>query len=343
MKIALIIFAVVLSVFSGCNDVSRKEKPIGKEKELLSKNKILLTVDFQQGQALEYRFVSSRVTKIDWEQTKDAPKSGKTDVSELSESMELVVAYTPIQVDPYGLTIVKAACKSVKVKRNQSRDYQAGTKDAVENLAGKTFTVTIGPTGKIEDYSQLEQLIQEIGKKAFREDSRHGRIKEPDMIDDFTATQWFLWDSISSIKDADKGVSKGQTWTSKLSIPTSMVLREARQVTYRLDEIRRGEKGALAMICSSYQHADTVPPGWPIPYSGRFQLSGPLGFLWMFSKGFKVTSLQGHGEELFNIDAGRIEQYNQQYQIQLEAVSTLLPGAKPQVTIDQKLTMELIE
>jgi hypothetical protein len=53
--------------------------------------------------------------------------------------------------------------------------------------------------------------------------------------------------------------------------------------------------------------------------------------------------LQGRGEELFNIDAGRTERYEQQYELQLNASLLLpLPGAKPKITINQTLTMELL-
>ena len=334
MKIRLIIFTgVILSIFAGCEPNARKENSI-------STNKILLTVDFKPGQTLEYKFISIRVTKIDWDPTKSASESADSTISEYPESMEMVVTYTPIQVDSYGFTTIKATCKSVEVTRSRN---PAGRKDAIENLQGESFTFTVGPTGQIEDRSQLKQLIQKIGKKAFREDDSQGRIKEPDMIDDVIATQWFLWDSVSSLESSAEGIEVGQTWKSKLSVPTSMVLRGARDVTYRLDEIRYSGKDRLAVIRSSYKDAKSTPRDWPIPYSGRFQLSGPLGFLWMFSKGFKVLSLQGQGEELFIIDAGRIEKYNQEYQVLLEALYTPLPGAKPQVTIEQKLSMQLIE
>jgi len=348
LKAALTIFiAIILSLFAGCKGPAREKGPIGEEKEPLSREKTLLTVDFQEGQTLEYRFVSSRTTTINWGPAKSTPNTNKSVVNKSSESMEMVVAYTPIQVDPYGLTTIKATCKSVKVTRRKGSSGRAGPsgagrKDAVESLAGKTFTFTVSPTGKIEDYSQLEQLIQDISKEAFRQDKRQGRVKEPDMIDDFIAAQWFLWDSVSSIEDPAEGVSVGQTWKSKLSVPTSMVLREARDVTYRLDEIRQSEKGQLAVIHSSYKHAESVPPGWPIAYSGKFQLSGPLGFIRMLSKDLNVLDLQGQGEELFNIDTGRIEQHHQKYQMQLEA-SMPLPGAKPRVTINQSLTMQLIK
>jgi hypothetical protein len=253
--------------------------------------------------------------------------------------MEMVISYTPLEVNPYGLTTIKAACNSVKVTRSKGQSGRAARKDAVENLAGKTFTFTVGPTGKMEDNSQLEKLIQEIGQKAFREDKGQVRVKEPDMINDFIASQWFLWDSVSSIKSTE-GLSIGQTWQSKLSVPTPMILRKARDVTYRLDEIRQSQQGQLAVIHSSYKLAESVPKGWPIPYSGRFEVAGPFGFY----INYEVLDLQGEGEELFNIDKGRIEQYNQQYQMQLKASLQLpLPGVNPRINIKQNLTMQLLE
>jgi hypothetical protein len=338
--------AIILTVFAGCRRSARRESSLGKEKESLRQKKTLLTVDFQQDNTLEYKFVSDRVTIIDWDPTKSISESAEGSVTKYPESMELVVAYTPIQVDPYGLTTIKACCKIAEVTRSIGPGkirLRRSRKDAVESLQGESFIFTVGPTGKIEDYSQLEQLIQKIGKEAFRQDSGEGRIKEPDMIEDFIACQWFLWDSVCSIANPAEGLSVDQIWKSKLSVPTSMLLRGARNVTYRLEEIRKSDKGPIAVIRSSYEDAKSIPRDWPITHTGRFQLSGPLGFLWMFSKGFKVLSLDGQGEELFNINAGRIEQYNQQYQVLLEAFSTPLPGAKPKVTIKQRLTMQLIE
>jgi len=320
LKAALTVLAiVVLSIFAGCNGIAA--------------DKQLLTVDFREGQTLQYKFISDRVTKVDWGQTKSTSESNSSNISEYHESMEMLIDYTPVEVNPYGPTTIKATCKSVKVARSKDLGGQAAGKDAVEHLAGKTFTFTVGPSGKIEDYSKLEQLIKEIGKKAFRQDNKQ-RIKEPDMIGDFIVTQWFLWDSVSSIEGPAEGISAGYSWSSKLSIPTSMVLREARDVTYRLDEIRQSDKGRLAVIRSSYGHAESIPRGLPVPYSGTFQLSGPLGFIRTFSRDLNVLDLQGQGEEIFNIDAGRTEQYNQQYRLQLEA-SLPLPGAKPRITINQ--------
>ena len=340
LKTAQIIFTVaVVSIIAGCNGTVGEKKSAKCDKQFL-------TVDFQQGQTLRYKFVSNRDIDVQWGPEKGKSKAGRGKVDKSNEYMEMVVAYQPIQVVPYGLTTIKATCESVKARRSSSR-ARGRQKDAVETLEGKSFTFTVGPTGRIEDYSQLDKLIHEVGERAFRsrgKTGRAGRVKEPDMISDFIASQWFLWDSVSSIEKAADGVCVGRTWKSKLSVPNTMVLRKARNVNYTLAEVRRTEKGRLAVIHSSYSPAKSVPSDWPpMPYSGTFQLSGPFGFLRMFGRGFNVRDLQGQGEELFNIDAGRTEQYNQNYQMQLEAASGSILGVKPRITIKQNLTMQLLE
>ncbi|MHC4106037.1 MAG: hypothetical protein ACYSR9_13930, partial [Planctomycetota bacterium] len=234
----------------------------------------------------------------------------------------------------YGLTKIEAACKSVTVTRSKGLH-----KDPAEYLTGRTYTFSVGPNGKIEDYSQLDKLLKEAGKKAFITKADGGRIKQADMISDFIASQWFLWDSVSSLENPSKGVAPGQTWISKLSIPSPMVMRKAREVTYKLNEIRHSEKGRQAVISSSYKLADSVPRSWPIPYSGSFQMKGTFGFL----SGYKLLALQGSGQELFNIEAGQTEQYNQQYEMEMESSIPMGIDVKPKITIKQNLTMKLLE
>ncbi len=329
MKSILVVLTVsLLTALAGCGPAGARKGPLGDGRELL-------TVDFEKGRTLRYKFVSSREITIGWDAPQTPTRPGARTGDKSSESMEVIVAYTPVEVDPYGLTTVEAKCRSVKVMRSKG-----SRRDAVRSLAGKTFMLTVGPTGKIEDYSQLDKLLKEIGEKAFRTDTNRGRIKDPDMIGDFVASQWFLWDAVSTIERPSEGVAVGQSWNSRLSIPTPMVMRKARDVVYTLDEIRPGEKGRLAVIKSSYKPADSVPQGWPIPYSGSFQMVGPFGFY----RNYRILSLQGQGEELFNIDAGRTERYEQQYKMELSASLLLpLPGANPKITINQNLTMELLE
>lgn len=339
MKTALIIFtAVALAFLAGCDGAAEKKEPLTGKIQPLQKGKELLTVDFDKDQSLRYRFISSRDIYVDWEPEKSSTKPGQSTVDKSTELFEIVVKYTPINIDPYGLTTIKATCESVKATRTKSTGRRPAGRDAVENLPGKTFTLTVNPAGKVEDKSTLDALIKQLGEKAFRPNSKMGRVKEPDMIADFIASQWFLWDSVSSIEKPAEGVSVGQSWISKLSVPTPMVMRKARDVTYTLDEIRTSPKGRLAVIGGTYTLSESVPADWPIPYTGSFKMPGTFGFL----RGYKVLGLKGKGQELFNLDTGRTEQYNQQYDMKLSASLMLNLGPSPQITINQKITMQLI-
>jgi len=343
LKTARTILAVlVIASFAGCKGALKVPQP-----PPLAEGKELFTVDFKEGRTLRYKFVSSRKVNLDWgyKEEKSKRRGGRSDESssaaQSSESMDLVMAYTPTQVNPYGLTTISAACESVNVKRTARQSSQLrDSKDAVKSLAGKTFNFTVRPDGKIDDFSQLDALIREIGEKAFVTRSGQGRIKEPDMIGDFVAAQWFMWDSVSSIEKPIEGVSVGQSWKSVLSVPAPMIMREARDVTYSLAQVRQTDKGRIAVIRSSYAHAESVPQGWPVPYTGSFQVSGPFGLLGRF----QIEQLKGQGEELFNLDAGRTEQYRQNYHLEVTAAMMwALPGVNPRITIDQTLTMQLLE
>ncbi|MHC4489208.1 MAG: hypothetical protein ACYSW7_08550, partial [Planctomycetota bacterium] len=63
MKTTLTILAAIfLGVIAGCEPTAKKER-------LSSEGKELLTVDFQQGQSLQYKFVSSREISVDMDST----------------------------------------------------------------------------------------------------------------------------------------------------------------------------------------------------------------------------------------------------------------------------------
>jgi len=328
LKTTLIIPTILIIIISlGCGSQNGIQKPF-------TKNKALLTVDWQDGQYLQYKFISKREITIDWDPSGRLTKAEKKPADKSVEETEIIVTYTPIEINPYGLTTIQATCKSVNVIRSKGPNT-----DAAEYLTGKTYNFTVNPTGKIADYSQLDKLLKEAGQKVFITKPDGSRIKQADMIADFVATQWFLWDSVSTLENPSKGVTPGQTWKSKLSIPTPMVMRKARDVTYKLNEIRPNEKGRLAVISSSYKLADSAPRTWPIPYSGRFQMKGTFGFL----SRYKILNLQGQGQELFNIDTGQTEQYSQQYQIQMESSIPMGIDVKPRITIKQNLTMELLK
>ena len=252
----------------------------------------------------------------------------------------MVFRYIPVEIKPYGLSTIRAKCESVRVKRNYGQSGRQA--DAVMHLKGESAELKVDSRGKIEDYSQLRELAYKLGEKAFRQNTSQGRIKEPDMIGDFIVTQWFLWDAVSNIKNPAEGVQEGQSWQSQVSVPLPMTFKAARDVTYRLAEIRQSEKGRLAVIRSSYSAADSVAGNWPLPYSGPFRMSGQFGFF----RNYKILDLKGSGELIFNIDEGRIETDRQNYSVQLKAFFPMPIGdgrkVNPYINIKQRITMEYL-
>jgi hypothetical protein len=301
-------------------------------------SRTLLTVDFQKGQTLKYLFTSRRTSNVDWGQGQKMTRGGGR-VNQFIDTMRLIVSYTPTDVDPYGVTTIKALCEQARAQHDESIRNQSQP-DAVQSLSGKTWTFTVDATGRIVDGNELRDIIRQAGKKAFRADTSRGLIKEPDMIYDFIASQWFLWDSISSIKRPLEGVHVGQQWKSRLSVPAPMFLFTGRDVNYTLAAIRQEPNdGKVAVINSTYSPFYPTPPEWPLPYTERFMMSGTFGFL----REYKVLDLKGSGREFFNIDEGRIEHSNQQWTMHISSSLPLEIGPKPQITIEQTLTMELIE
>jgi hypothetical protein len=325
----VIVAVLIVGVLGGCAPAQKPASVPGKT---------LLTVDFRQGQTLKYRFLSSREVAIDWGQMRGESAAGKSKIDKSQESLELVVSYTPVEVNLYGLTTIKAVCESAKVTRTAQSSRQQAQPDAAESFAGKSWTITIDATGKMIDRSKIYDVIRQAGQQAFRADRSKGLVKEPDMIYDFIASQWFLWDSISSIKNPSQGVAVGDQWQSVLSVPASMILFAARDVNYQVAEIRRDSNNLVAVIDSSYRLRYPSPSDWPVPYTEVFQMSGTFGFL----RGYKMLDLNGQGQEIFNIDAGRIEKDTQKYTTHVQASLPMGLGITPQITIDQTLSMELL-
>jgi hypothetical protein len=321
IKVLSIIFAGILLI-AGCAG-----KP-----EVSKENRIFLTVEFQQAKPLRYRFVSTRQIETIFEDNTIPENDRKTTYS---ESLETVIAYKPIKIETYGLSEIEATIESVN-----ANPIMGGTgKDATANLSGKSFRLVVGPTGKIEDRKELVEIMKQAAQTAFRPKRDTDRIKNPDMISDFMATQMFLWDSISSIKEPRKGITLDQNWQSELSIPSPVLalFYSGRDVVYKLTEIRDTNDGKIAVISSEYTPSKTPVPNWFSPYEGDFMLAGPFGLY----VNCTIAELGGKGTELFNIDQGKSISYRQDYQVAINSMMSLIP-IKVKINIKQQLSMQLL-
>jgi len=299
----------------------------------------LLSVDFSEGTVLRYKLVSARDVEVNLDSTGSALKGDKSKPQKMSEKVVFVIAYKPVEFDPYGLSTIEGRCESAKVTRT-SLVRKSSARDAAESLAGESFTFRITPAGRIKDYTDLKALVRRLGEGAFASKTgRQGRIKNPDMITDFSFLQWHLWDSIASIEDAVAGVEPGQSWKAKQFIPLPMPIPAARETTYTLAEVEETDSGRKAVITSSYKLSDSCVKNWPKPYKGKFNMKGMFGFL----RKFKFRSLEGAGRQIFNIDTGTLESEEQHYKVHIDAGFMMpLGDTVPTITVDQKVSIKLL-
>ena len=106
--------------------------------------RVFLTVDFQPGQTLRYKFTSKKNIAVDWDPNAAA---NANHVQEQSETFEMIVAYTPVEVDPYGVSTVRATVESVRAVRSGGPSARNFGTDAVESAQGKSFTLKVDPRG----------------------------------------------------------------------------------------------------------------------------------------------------------------------------------------------------
>jgi hypothetical protein len=298
-----------------------------------------LLVSFEENVPVTYRFKSARTTQID---LTGGDETKKKRPQTMKESIEMVITYLPIEVDPFGLTTIEATCESVKVSRS-SMSGRTAARDAMEQMKGKTFTFQLSPTGQIAEYTDMERLLREIGAKAFDTSKKSQRIKNPDMTSDFIAMQWYLWDSVATIEEPLDGLATGNSWQASQFIPWSVPIPNppARLTTYTLDSFENVvDQPQRAVIKSSYEVTKLSLDQYPKPYEGAFQMRGLMGFL----RGYQFQSLEGSGTQTFNMDNGHIESDKQQYKLIVNA-SFMLPlgDSLPLLTIDQTIEINKIE
>ena len=322
--------------FVGCQGQQSTAKSAG------FKGPVLLAVDFKPDVPLKYKFVCERQTALNLDPSGHSRKgTGSGKVQNTTERLEMEIVYKPVEVNPYGYSIIEATCNFANVTRSSSSGRSQSRPDAVKSVAGKSFTLKITPTGKVADYSSLETLIKELGQNAFDGDVKRGRIKNPDMIMDFVATQWSIWDSVSSIKNPLKGLKKNRTWDSKLLAPMPFISKVGRDVKYKLAGVIESNDVYFAEITSSYSLSESPPAGIIMPYTGSFQMKGTFGFL----QGYKILSLEGTGRQLYDIEKGLIKSDTQQYKAKVSASIFGLgrDTLEPNIEIDQTITMTLVE
>jgi hypothetical protein len=339
LAICMLCGAVVLGL-SGCGG-----KAVNKAAKAAGEN--LLSVDFQPGKTLHYKLVSDRHIELNFDPKGVYGKKDQGQIQNSSEYMEITESLKPLKVDENGFTIVELTFDNVVVRRSMIAGKESSTKDAVNSLQGKKVQFTVTASGLITDHSQLDALIKSLTDAAFNNRPEHS-VKAPDMIQDFTALQWFMWDAVSSRENPSEPVKVGQSWKSMLPTPLPWPTKVTRETTYQVDSIKESNdpnKSRVAEMSSTYILGKTMAPAtWPFPYSGSFQMQGVFGFL----HGYNLTSLSGGDTMLYSITDGKLINHKAEFQSVTTAQMPFPLGAgseqaTPEMKIKQVLSTTLIK
>lgn len=301
-----------------------------------------LLVDFPTDKPLTYKMTSQRKTEI--RLTADKPEREQSHM--VNESLELVMEYRSVESNPFGLSTIEARCVSAKVQRDSLRGTTPSKNpDVAEDLTGKTFRFTISPAGRIEDYSEMDKLVKDLGAKSFVEGIKAPTaVKEPDMLLDFIAMQWYLWDCAATVKNPSSGVQFGKEWSAVQLLPLPMPIPVARQTTYRLAETPDPVAPKKAVIASSYALAgggDDAVPHWPKPFEGVFNLRGSL---FAVMRNYRFNTIEGSGTAVMNLEKGILESDQQQWKVGITAEFLLpLGNSLPLIAVDQKISIQRTE
>ncbi|AQQ70647.1 hypothetical protein SMSP2_01002 [Limihaloglobus sulfuriphilus] len=327
-SIIFIAAGLILAVLAGCSEpYSTPNKVMG--------------LNFEMNKPLKYRFVSSRNVDLTLSDQK------QKDTKEMTEQLEMVISYTPIEEDIYGDITVKAVCESSKVTKGSFSGSRQPGKDITESLAGREWTFKVNSLGQIRNFKGLNKLVEELGAATITKQATRN-VKDPDMIWDFVNTQWFIWDPIAGQADAGKDITPGATWKSTQIIPFAKLVPAERRIHYtyaQADEEADNIKisGVIEKLPVKFDDNKQPMPEvttLPKPYKVPHQMRGMFGFL----TNYRVDSLQGSLEAVYDAQSAVLRSCRQEYDMKMTA-SFMLPlgDSVPKLDVKQIIKMELIE
>lgn len=296
-----------------------------------------MALDFDAASPLRYRYVSSREVQI---VLTSGSAGKKEDSKRSSESIEMVFAIRPVDLNPYGLSTLEFTCESVQIKRSSFSGKASGS-DAMQSLQGRSYTLQVSPTGQMELTESFLNTLRLIGQNSFvdKPDSKQ-RIKDPDMILDWLFFHYTLWDLTASNPKALRGIVAGSNWPSEQFLPWPVPIQNlpSRTLTYTVENIEERQGTRLATVRTQYQLREKPLLNFPMPYEGNYQIRGSL---FSVLRNYRHESLEGTGHLVFNLTDGRLESAEDQYTL-VTAADFILPlgDSVPKLTIQQQIRIE---
>ncbi|MCD6380657.1 hypothetical protein J7M07_09470 [bacterium] len=278
---------------------------------------------------VHYQVAINRTTTV--EMQKDSGQSSPQTMTEkLTVNLSLQSANTM-----QDQVVFKAVCDSVHMSRSDFLKTGSGA-EALRNLQGKEFTLTLSIEGEMIDDSSIRGLMKYAAKDSHHKSCK-GTFREPDMLVDF----YNIVSDLCTV--AVKGnYPQGEKFIRHELTPTPAVefSLPQRQITYTVDEVVNNEGVKKAHITEMHTIADDAQAKLPDIYSEGIKTKGLFSSL----RRWRTQSIEGTGERVIDLDAGFLESLSQHWQVKATAGLRIpIRDVHPVITIDESIIVKRIQ
>jgi hypothetical protein len=229
----------------------------------------------------------------------------------------------------------KAVCDSVHMLRYDFVKTASGV-EALRQLDGKGFSLTISPKGDMADDSSIKTLMKLAAKDSGQKTCK-GAFKEPDMLIDF-----YIVAADLCAAAAKASYSQGQTWSRLEPTPTPAVefSLPQRQITCTVNQLVNQDgirKAKMTEVHTLAEDGQTESSGI---YPELIKTSGLFSSL----RRWRTQSIDGTGEKVINLETGFLESSIQHWQVKAVAGFAIpISSTPPVITIDEKIAVKQIQ
>ena len=134
----------------------------GCDKTLLTPKEasVVPAVQFTQGDTLQYLFKSHRDVQVQWD-AQALAEGDQNAAHTMTETLTLRMAFEPVEVTDQK-TVLQARCQLAEVRRSGLTGKRRATRDPVERMTGRSFTLVLDAQGHITDANELDVLLKAV-------------------------------------------------------------------------------------------------------------------------------------------------------------------------------------
>jgi hypothetical protein len=234
---AMMMGVCVLVIATGCSKhakvASAETKAVAEAVQKPAGKSVNLSLKFNAGDTNTYRVVMEAIKDYKFEQ----PSINQTKEQQTLSRTEVVYDQATQSIDPSGNAKSLIAIKEVKYLAKSPKgttvDFdstrEADKKNALENLIGQSYIVTITPAGEVIAVADVQKAID-----AVKGDSMEQKVAQSLLADDAIKQRHML---IALPEKKDSSAMVGKSWSKIKGSPAGMLTPKSYEKVYTLSEV----------------------------------------------------------------------------------------------------------